>query len=366
MKTHIKALVSFLAYLFVTAPVVGAIAGLTGLSAVIVQAGVIALPIVAVKLLNLKPANRTGVVMAGVEIEIWVNYIIQRFWKDNAFLKSVHRDDQYVLAGKVVHIPQVGAKPEVIKNRNVFPAVAVKRGDTDITYALDVYTTTPTHIEDAEKHEVSYNKIDSVLGDHAGAINEAVAEELIVKWLTGLGAGSKMTTSGANASATAPGATGNVKLFSTADMRRLMTKFNADGVPKDNRFVMPSANMLDHLIQSMSDTQYKDFSSYLDAKTGVIGKLFGFTFIERSSTAVVDGTGNVKPIGAVAEATDAEATLVWQKDSLAAALGQVKFFDNVNDPQYYGDIYSALLRAGGRVRRADGKGIVQLSQAVGA
>lgn len=46
-----------------------------------------------------------------------------------------------------------------------------------------------------------------------------------------------------------------------------------------------------------------------------------------------------------------------------AAIGQIKMFDDVNNPLYYGDIYSALVRAGGRARWSDGKGIVPIVQA---
>lgn len=354
----IRVLMSFLGFLFLLSPLVSIAAKQSAVHPAILTVSFI---LGAVVLKASFPKKYVNATMAGVEVDMWANYIIERFWKDNTFLQKVFNDSQYVLSGKVVHIPQVGASPAVVKNRNVFPAVAVKRADTDVTYALDVYTTDPAHIEDAEKYEVSYDKINSVFGDHAGAVSEAVAEDMIVKWLTGLSAGAKMVTSGADALATAPDATGTVKLMTAADVRRAMTKFNADNVPKADRYVMPSANMLDHLIQSMSDTQYKDFSSYMDAKNGVIGKLFTFTFLDRSTTAITNA-GAVKPVGAVGAVADAEATLFWQKDSLAAALGDVKFFDNVNDPQYYGDVYSALLRAGGRRRRADDKGVLQMSQ----
>src|SRR5690606_21895102 len=147
-------------------------------------------------------------------------------------------------------------------------------------------------------------KIDSVFGVSAGAVNESIAVDLIVRWLTGLPVGTLIPTSGANAAATAPDATGDVKLITAADVRKAMTKMNNDNVPKADRFIMPSANMLDHLIQSMSETQYRDFSSYMDAKNGVIGKLFTFTFLDRSSTAVATAAGAVKPIGSEPATTD--------------------------------------------------------------
>ncbi|QQR95608.1 MAG: hypothetical protein IPJ93_02385 [Bacteroidota bacterium] len=38
-------------------------------------------------------------------------------------------------------------------------------------------------------------------------------------------------------------------------------------------------------------------------------------------------------------------------------------FESLADPQYYGDIYSALVRMGGRKRRNDAKGIIGIIQA---
>lgn len=362
---NLKALFSFIIFLILVTPAAVKISSETGVPAPLIVVGLIAFAVLFTAFKS-KSKLPKGVHTCDVQVENWTNYLIERFWKDNGFLKNVYSDDQYVLAGKVVHIPQVSSKPQVVRNRNTFPAVAVRRADTDVTYVLEPYTSDPVHIEDADKYELSYDKINSVLGDHAGALNEAIADELIVKWLSGLSGKSLIGTSGAAAGATAPDATGNVKLFTAADVRKTMTQMNVDNVPKTDRFIMPSANMLDHLIQSMSDTQYKDFSSYLDAKNGVIGKLFTFTFLDRSSTAVSDALGAVKPVGAVSAATDKEVTLAWQKDSLAAAVGEVKFFDNVNDPQYYGDVYSALLRGGGRRRRADNKGIIEIFQSTAA
>ncbi|HCU45034.1 MAG TPA: hypothetical protein DF610_09390 [Sphingobacterium sp.] len=362
---NLKVLLSFTLFVALLTPIANYLGDYFGVAAPVAMIGFVALALIATALKK-QESSRIEVHRADVSVEVWANYLTQRFWKDNAFLKNVHNDDQYVLAGKVVHIPQIGNKPQVIKNRSVFPAVAVKRADTDITYALDVYTSDPVHIEDAEKYELSYDKINTVFGDSASAINEDIAEDLIVRWLTGLTGKALIGTTGANADATAPSATGQVKLLVGADVRKAMTQMNVDNVPKNDRFIMPSANMLDHLIQSLSDTQYKDFSNYVDAKNGVIGKLFGFTFLDRSSVAVSDALGAVKPVGAIGAATDKEVTMCWQKDSLVAALGEVKFFDNINDPQYYGDVYSALQRAGGRRRRSDNKGVIEIYQSAGA
>ena len=46
-----------------------------------------------------------------VEREIWEGDIVEKLYAENPHLSLCVNADQYVLAGKVVHIPQAGAAP---------------------------------------------------------------------------------------------------------------------------------------------------------------------------------------------------------------------------------------------------------------
>lgn len=298
-----------------------------------------------------------------VQVERWVGYIMNRFWKENTFLKNAFNDDQYVIGGKIVHIPQPGAKPVVVKNRNSFPAVTVQRIDTDIVYVLDKYTSDPTHIENADQQEISYDKIGSVFSDHAGQLAETVGDDMIIKWLTGLAAGNiKRTTGAAAAPPAGSGIVGNRLVVTVADVKKMRTYMNSANVPKEGRFAMLESNMMDQFTDGLSINQDREFSEHYDAKEGVVGRLFGFDFYERSSVAVASAGLNINPLGAEVQGTDHLVSLFWQKDAVTRALGQKKFFERKDDPENYGDIYSALLRAGGRRRRADDAGVYALIQ----
>lgn len=299
-----------------------------------------------------------------IQQEIWVKYIVDRLWKDNSFLQQAFNDDQYVLAGKVVHIPQPGSKPSVVKNRSSFPGSVVRRTDTDITYNLNEFTTDPTHIQDADKVELSYDKIASVFGDHAGQLVETVADDMIISWLTGI---SKIVrTSGADADAKVSGQTGQRKVFVHGDLKKAQLVLNLDSIPAMDRYALLEANMADELFDSLSNTQYRDFSQYADAANGVIGKLYGFNIMTRASVAMASSADAINALGASVAATDNVTSFCWQKSAVARALGEKKFFENPNRAEYYGDIYSALLRSGGRRRRANGEGIVAIMQAPSA
>jgi hypothetical protein len=311
------------------------------------------------------PVKKTkGVRYAGVDMEIWVNYIMERFWKDNNFLKFAFNEDVYVVGGKYVHIPQPGSMPNIVKNRATFPAAAVRRTDTDILYALDEYTTDPTHIEDAEKVQLSYDKIDSVIGDHLNSLNQTVADDILTKWLTGIPGTAIVRTGGASAASAVAGQTGNRLAMVHTDLRKCQLALNLQNAPDTERYTLLEANMADQLFDSLSNTQYRDFSQYADAANGVIGKLYGFNIMVRSNVVMASNADAVNPLGAATLATDNTVSICWQKNAVTRALGEVKFFEDVNRPEYYGDLYSALLRSGARRRRGDDTGVIALVQSV--
>ena len=309
----------------------------------------------------------------GTVMEVWAKYIMERFWKDNAFLRNAYDDSEYVTAGRIVHIPQPGSKPNVVKNRSSFPGAAVRRADTDTLYSLDEYSTDPTHIPNIDAIQLSYNKQDSVLGDQMYVLDETVADDMILKWAANA---SIYQTTGATTNADGSttvkqvgpvtGQTGNRLAFVSRDLKNLMTKFNTNNVPKQDRFVLIDDNMFDAFYDSLGETNAKDFSRYADAENGVIGKLHSFNIMTRSSVLACDNTDAIKALGSSLATTDNLASLAWQKNSVAFAIGDKKLFQDLNNPLYYGDIYSALLMAGGRIRRADGLGVAIIEQGVPA
>lgn len=336
-----------------------------------IHPGVLACAIIAfvfIRVLFFKNNSRE-ITANGVDVEIWANYIIERFWKENLFLQHAFSDDDKVLAGKIVHIPQPGAVPTVKINRTQYPMAIVKRTDTDIVYTLDEYSTDPTAIHQADKIDISYDKINSVYGDHAGIISQTAADHMIIKWLTEIAQASITKTTGGNTAELADGLTGTRKVFVHTDLKKWQRKFNADNVPLTDRKAMLTANQMDELTTSLNEQQFNAFNQYFNAETGVIGKLYGFDVMMRSNVAMataIDTTPAVLPIGAAVAAADSEAALIWQKDCVARALGEVKFFENLDRAEFQADIYSSYLRAGGRRRRADGKGVGMVIQATGA
>ena len=305
-----------------------------------------------------------GVYLNGVQVEIWENWIAENLFKGVEFLKMCFRADEYVLMGKVVHIPQAGGAPAVVKNRSSLPATAAKRTDTDVTYPLDEYSTDPTIIPDADKVELSYEKITSVLGDHQGALTETAADNVLIAWSPASAAKILRTTGGTNYAAHLTAATGTRKGLCLADIKAAKVKLDKDKVPAADRFALISTDMWAQLEDELKVTSTRDYSALSDPANGVIAKLYGFNIMVTVTMPIYTNAATpvIKAYGAAGATTDNEAVLCWHKGALELALGEIKFFEKLNDPQFYGDVYSALVRMGGRVRRNDEKGVVAIVQ----
>lgn len=298
-----------------------------------------------------------------VQKEIWVDYIIGNLFKDNSFLSKCYNESDSVLNGVVVHIPQAGAKPGVVKNRTSLPAQISKRADSDVNYSLDWFTTDPITIQDAEKKELSYDKVNSVLGEHTQALDEVIADEFLYKWAPTAAAQILRTTGAADNVALSTGATGTRKALVGKDLRRAQAIMNKQGIPLEERFALIPEDMLTQLLADTTLTD-RDYQKDADLKEGIVARLYGFNIMTRAHAGIYDNTGTPVPKvpGTAAATTDNLAVLCWQKNAVSRAMGSVNFYEDLGNPTMYGDVYSADVRCGGRKRRTNGEGVVAIVQ----
>ncbi|RYF26604.1 MAG: hypothetical protein EOO42_01110 [Flavobacteriales bacterium] len=310
-----------------------------------------------------------------IQVEIWQKDVQEEIFKENTFLRKSFNADQYVVQGKIVHIPQSGGSGNVVKNRTSLPANVRKRNDTDVVYALDAYTTDPVLIPNAEQYELSYDKRNSVIGEDKAKLNETIAEEVLYDWTnsplntTSLPAGSVFKTSGDAIAATAAGATGNRKKATLTDLQRMKTFFktkkqwfegqmNALLTPQMEADLFPANDVV--------TATYLASVSQAEREAGVIAKVQGWNIMTRSTVLVTASTFALKAPGAAGAAGDNEASLFWYNNAVEVALGEVTAFEKIKDPQFYGDVYSFEVRMGARARRANYDGIAVLTQDVAA
>ena len=296
-----------------------------------------------------------------VQKEIWQRDLVKDFFADNSFASKAVNDDIYVNEGKKVHIPNAGAPADVEVNRQTLPAKTKERKDTDIEYTLDELTTDPVRMPFADTVELSYDKRNSVIAQNKLQLIEIASEILLKNWAPAKE--NCVETTGTEVNAHTAEATGKRKSLDKKDILVLMTKMDAANLPQEGRYLLLDASMYAQLIESLTETESIGFFAAANVQKGVVGQLYGFNILKRSKVLVYTKAGIVKDVNAKGAADDNAAGLAWHESCVSRALGEVKMFDSLNNPLYYSDIYSFLVRVGGAKRRTDKKGVYAIVQA---
>lgn len=295
--------------------------------------------------------------------QVWLNTIVENFFPDNSFAtKSI--DDSVFVDNKTVHIPNAGAPSGVEINRTQKPASVNQRTDQDLTYDMDELTTNPIYIPNVDTVELSYDKRQSILWNDRMELQKQAHQNLLYRWFV---AGQVIETEGEAINAhTSTTATGNRKAITKDTILKLMTRFNQDDVPANGRYILLDAVMYAQLLKDLTDKELSAFLASANAQKGIVGELYGFSFMQRSQVLRLKSDKALLKWSENATATELAAGLAWQEQCVSRALGDVKMFDSMDNPTYYGDIYSFLMRVGGSYRRYDKKGIYVIAEAASA
>ena len=292
--------------------------------------------------------------------QVWLNSLVENFFPDNSFAtKSI--DDSTYVSNKTVHVPNAGAPSGVEINRTQKPASVTARTDNDLSYNMDELTTNPIYIPNIETVELSYDKRNSVLWNDRMELQKQAHQNLLYRWFEESTV--VETTGAARAAHTTATATGNRKKMSKDTVLALMTKFNQEDVPADGRYILLDAVMYADLLEDLTDKELSAFLNSADAQQGVLGRLYGFDILQRSQVLRLTSAKKLLKWSEASAATELAAGLAWQKNCVSRAMGDIKMFDSTDDPTYYGDIYSFLMRVGGSYRRYDKKGIACIVEA---
>ena len=290
-----------------------------------------------------------------LNISIWQNTLVENFYPDNGFASKSVDDSTYVKAKKVI-IPNAGAPSKVQKNR---------RTDHDLEYAIDELTTDPIYIPNIDTVELSYDKRTSIISNDREELQNSAEENILERWGLGVPQANVLFTTGTTErdAHTSETATGKRKCITKADLLKIMTRMDADNVPKGGRYILLDAYMYADLLENLSESDKWMFQNSADVQRGIVGTLWGLNVMTRSQVLRVKTDKTLLPWDEDAIAGEMAAALAWHEKSVSRAMGEVKMFDSTNNPMYYGDIYSFLLRTGGSVRRYDKKGVYLLAEA---
>lgn len=299
-----------------------------------------------------------------LNIQIWQHSLVENFYPDNSFAtKSV--DDSVFVDARKVHIPNAGKPSNVKRNRQETPAKVNQRTDHDLEYEMDELTTDPIYIPNIDMVELSYDKRNSVIANDRSQLQEEAHVNLLERWGAGVARENILLTTGSKQSNahTSAVSIGKRKCICKEDVMGIMTKMDADNVPAVGRYLLLDAYMYADLLSDLSESDKWMFQNSANVQQGILGNLYGFNIMKRSRVLRIKNDKSLLEWSEEGEAGELAAALAWQEQSVSRALGEIKMFDSTNNPLYYGDIYSFLLRTGGAVRRYDKKGIYMLAEA---
>jgi len=293
--------------------------------------------------------------------EVWVKDIADNLFKTQEFIMRSVNHSAFV-SDAIVHLPQAGAAPTVVKNRSTFPATITERTDTEKTYSLANFSTDPIRLRNLDEIQTSYAKRQSILGEHVEKLNESIGDETANAWGVDTAARVVKTTGSAVATALAPSATGTRNALDKADIRSAAQILDNDnGVPSGNRYGLMQTDMF---YQLFSDTTVlsRDFMERSSQEAGVITQLFGVNFLIRPSVNVYSAAFALKAVGAAAAATDMIGCVIWQQSFVSNAKGDIRVYANENVAEHYGSVFSAEVEHGASLLRTDEKGVVAIVQ----
>jgi len=302
--------------------------------------------------------------------EIWATDIAEKLFPSNSFIgQSV--DDSMWVSGKKVHRANAGDLPGVQKDRTVFPAPVTPRTDEDADYNIHEHTSDPTRIRDIEEIETNYQKRQSVLSGHIKVINNSIANWMAHDWAPTAEA-NFIRTSGADRPANLDGATGTRKKLTVEDILKAKAILDDMDLPMDGRNILiPSHMYNDMLLSEYKYLESLDKQGKAVLKDGNIAALFGLKIFIRGKKNVLSYTNAATPalrtpVATTGKATANAAALLWHKDFVARAKGDVKVYHNEDDATIYGSVFSAMARAGGQKTYLDGTGVMAIIEAAGA
>ena len=331
----------------------------------------------------------------GVAVEFWESTIAEFLMREYPWIMRAKDRTSNVIDNAIVHIPQAGALPGAVRNRKQYPAPIVRRSDSDITYVIDEISTNPSHIKDAEKVELSYDKVGSVLNDHIKQLNYLAAYNAMYRWagknpisggVTNLdlnGANIVRTTSGTSSAAHLSGATGtrrNILVADVASAKTVLINQTKRELNTGKRALILDETMYNQL---KSDTILNNNQQYdlvgAVFKDGDLIKLHGFDIIRTDvlprftnaatplakdplSDADIAADGSLVPYQNTFATSDNSVALLVDFDYVHIAKGNIQVFETLRDATFQGDIYSALFRMGASRERLDQAGVAAIVQ----
>lgn len=262
------------------------------------------------------PSNAASV---GVFTEAWTGYLNKAFKNGEesiGWYNRIRSFDQHV-ENDVIHLVNVGVKPEVLINNTTYPIGISTIEDADKPIGLDKYQTKRTVVTDDVLHAISYDKMASDIELH----KEAVEEKKFAKAIHAIAPYDN--AKGAIVRATTGEAFEGRKRMVLTDILKIKKLFDDLKVPMSERILVLCPDHANDLLAL--DQRFAD--QYANHETGKISRKFGFEIYEFVDCPLYStATAKKIPFGAVATEKDRPASVAFAANKVMRADGSLKMY----------------------------------------
>jgi hypothetical protein len=188
---------------------------------------------------------------------------------------------------------------------------------------------------------------------------------MIFNWAPSVASNITFTT-GAARGVLKDGQTGQRLRVAKEDFANASRLLNNMDVPTQGRVALVDADLAMDLLLIPEFVSANIFGGTVGAqREGVLGRVFGFDIMVRSRTALYTPAGVVKDMAAAKAATDCASIIFWHPMYVRRAVGTatnggIAIFEQNGSPTHYGDVISAMVRAGGKHHYTNQRGVVAL------
>lgn len=261
--------------------------------------------------------------LAGVNKEIWIEKLKEKFFSDGSWLEGVDDWSEWV-ENNTINFADMGANPVILKNNASWPIVAAQRTDTALTVVLDTYDSTTTRVRNVEEIESSYNKLQSVIDQHKKFMLQEIRTEALWNYAPATAAAGAVAVTGANRAAVIGSQSTVAATMILDDLAALQERWDTIEFPKEGRTVVLCPQHVRDLIKQDASLQ----KEFMNQKQGTPMSLYGFDITTVGNTPLYTKTTLAKKTyGAAADNTnDCVASVAFNKKEVMKCLGDMEMF----------------------------------------
>lgn len=280
--------------------------------------------------LSVIPLTPAGCLREGLNKEVWIPEIIEKFYPSDSFLTYSKDLSAWVNYDKI-NLQEAGADPKVYIDNEQYPIPIAVRTDIHHEIVLKRFDTENTVYINAIEIEESAEKRQSVIEGHRNALRQKFARLAAFNWAP--------AQEGDNTPVISSSGAKNLrgyKAFTFEDVLNMESRFDDLEIPLDERIMVINP-------QHMIDLRTQDMNMFKAMYNE--NRLFSFRLTRSSLNPKYNGTTGVKTAwNAPVSSTDAISTLAYHQYSVARAQGTVDMYSRLNDPEYRGDVIGFNMR----------------------